>query len=269
MTIQDRDPASRRRALVTGASSGIGAAYARRLAKDGYDLVLVARRADRLQALAAQLGDAHGAEVEVLPADLGDPAGVAAVEVRLAAAPPIDLLVNNAGFGSHGAFEAQAPDLLDEMIAVNITSLVRLSRAALPAMLARGSGDIINVSSGTAFFPMPGAGMYMATKLFILGLTRSLAGEVAGRGIRVQALVPGLVETEFFDRAGSGMAQMDPERVMSAADLVDASMAALAMGETVCIPSLPDYAAFRAYEAAEMGILAGVSKDHMADRYRG
>jgi short-subunit dehydrogenase len=257
-------------ALVTGASSGIGAAYARRLARDGYDLVLVARRADRLKALAEELGGAHGTQVQALAADLGDRKGLKSVEDRLAASPPVELLVNNAGFGVFAAIENQDPDVIDEMVAVNVLSVLRLTRAVVPGMLARGHGVIINVCSGSAFFPMSDGALYQATKSLVFGFTRGLHLDVGPRGIQVQALVPGLVATEFFIRA-SGEEDRTTERpgmVMKPDDLVEASMAGLKAGEMVCIPSLPDYEAWRNYEAAEMGVLAGVSKDHIADRYR-
>jgi short-subunit dehydrogenase len=258
------------RALITGASSGIGAAFARRLARDGYDLVLVARREDRLKAMAADLAAAHGAQVEALAADLGDPKGLKTVEDRLAAASPIDLLVNNAGFGVFATIDQQEPDVIDEMVRVNVLSVLRLTRAAVPGMLARGGGVIINVCSGSAFFPMADGALYQATKSLVFGFTRGLHLDVGPRGIQVQALVPGLVATEFFVRATGeeDRTEARPGMVMQADDLVEASMAALKSGEMVCIPSLPDYAAWRNYEAAEMGVLAGVSKDSIADRYR-
>jgi hypothetical protein len=157
---------------------------------------------------------------------------------------------------------------MDEMVRVNAMALMRLTRAAAPGMLARGRGTIINVSSGSVFIPIAGMTIYMATKAFILGFTRALHLDIGARGIQVQALIPGLVETEFGDRSGTDLSQYDRAMIMSADDLVDASIAALGMGEMVCIPSLPDYDAFHRYGTAEVEIVAGVSKDRIAERYR-
>ena len=253
-------------ALVTGASSGIGAAFARRLARDGYDLALVARREDRLRALAED----HGATVEVLVADLGEAADVRRIEARLTAAPPIDMLVNNAGFGIFKPLAELDPEVMDEMVRVNVMSLLRLTRAVVPAMLERGGGSIINVCSGTVFYPMANCSIYMATKSMIYAFTRSLYEDVGRRGIAVQALVPGTTETEFFQRAtgADDWFSSRPGMVLQPDDLVEASLAGLKTGEMVCIPSLPDYEAFNRYHQAELEVLSGVSRDRVADRYR-
>jgi short-subunit dehydrogenase len=258
-------------ALITGASSGIGGAYARRLARDGHDLVLVARRRERLDALAWELGQAHGTAVEVLTADLGDTADLRRVEARVAQGGPVDMLVNNAGFGVFQTLAELDPEVMDEMVRVNVMAPLRLSRAAVPPMLARGGGAIINVCSGSVFFPMPDSSIYAASKSLLSTFTRSLHADVGGRGIAVQALVPGLVATEFFDRAttdGDAFLTGREGMVMEPDELVEASLIGLARGEVVCIPSLPDYAAFERYQAAEMEILSGVSKERYADRYR-
>ena len=184
--------AMKKTALVTGASSGIGAAYARALAAQGYDLILVARRADRLQALADEVKQAHGHRAEVLPADLlrrEAPAelvaGVAALGMQ------VDLLVNNAGMGVHGPFaDATAEDDL-RMIDLNITSLTALTRAFAPAMIARRSGAIINVASTAAFQAIPFMGVYAATKAYVLSFSEAIAEELRPHGITVQCLCPG------------------------------------------------------------------------------
>ncbi|MGD9703686.1 MAG: SDR family NAD(P)-dependent oxidoreductase [Acidimicrobiia bacterium] len=182
-----------RSALVTGASSGIGEAGARLLAEDGVSLVVVARRGDRLDALAAEYAD-----VEALAADLTTPAGVAAVVARLEdRARPLDLLVNNAGFGSSGDFVSIDADRLDDEITLNVATLTRLSRAALPPMIERGRGWLLNVSSVASFQPIPQLAVYAATKAFVTSLTESLHEELRGTGVSATALCPGLTRTEF------------------------------------------------------------------------
>jgi uncharacterized protein len=256
-------------ALVTGASAGIGLSFAEHLARAGTSLVLVARRADRLEALAAGLREAHGVEVEVLPADLGSGDGVAAVATRLASEPPIGLLVNNAGFAVRGRVAELDPDALDEMLRVNVLAPSRLSHAAMAAMTARGSGTIINVASGTVFMQLPGNAGYGASKNYVMAFTRTMQAEAEGTGVRVQLLVPGVIATEFHAVAGNAIENFPPERVMQADDLVVSSLRALEMGEAVCIPSLPDVRDWDAYVAAEQALVPKVSRDRPAARYHG
>jgi short-subunit dehydrogenase len=189
-----------RRALVTGASSGIGAALARQLAAEGTDLVMVARDKARLDALAAELG---GVAVEVLPADLADAASLAAVEARVADDErPIDLLVNNAGFGTYGPFVDADIDTETQEITVNVTALVRLSHAALRAMVPRARGSIMNISSMAALQATPGNATYGATKGFVAMFGEAVSSELAGTGVTVTTVLPGFTRTEFHERAG-------------------------------------------------------------------
>lgn len=255
------------RALVTGASAGIGRSYAEHLARTGHALVLVARRADRLEELAASLREAHGVDVEVLPADLADDDGVARVVTRLGAEPFVDLLVNNAGYavrGRVGELDAQATA---EMLRVNVLALTQLSTAAMARMRAAGRGRIINIASGTVFMQMPGNAGYGASKNYVMALTRTMQAEATGTGVHVQLLIPGVIATDFHAVAGNSLSNFPPERVMSADDLVVSSLRALEMDEAVCIPSLPDVADWEAYVEAERRLAANVSKDRPASRY--
>jgi short-subunit dehydrogenase len=189
------------RSLVTGASSGIGAAFARALAARGSDLVLVARRTDRLQALADELVAGHGIRAEVIGMDLSAE-GVGS-NLRDRVDGPIDLLVNNAGFGVHGPLATADIAALDRMIAVNIRALVELSRAFLPEMLERGAGGIVNIASTAAYQPLPGMAGYGASKAFVLSFTEALWQEARERGVKVLALSPGATESEFFEVVGN------------------------------------------------------------------
>jgi short-subunit dehydrogenase len=222
-----------RRALVTGASSGLGEAFARELAAQGCQLVLVARDADALNALAATLGPA----VEVLAADLGDPAGLDAVERRLAADPPVDLLVNAAGaLGGIGPLALQPPDLAEQVIALNATAAVRLTRAAVRAMVARRHGGVVNVSSVNGFWPTPGGAVYSATKSFLTSFSQSVHGEVCWHGVHVTALCPGSTASKLHARAGHKGSRvgslLEPEFV------VRSGLAAVAAGRPVDVPSV-------------------------------
>lgn len=189
-------------ALVTGASSGIGEAFARRLAAEGTDLVVVARRADQLERLAAELREAHRVTVEVLPADLGAPVSRREVERRLVdERAPIDLLVNNAGFGTHGRFADLPADREDQEVQVNVVALQRLTSAALGPMVARGHGHVLNVSSIAALYPVPGSATYGATKAFVCSFSDALHEELRGTGVVVTSALPGFTRTEFQERS--------------------------------------------------------------------
>jgi short-subunit dehydrogenase len=255
------------RALVTGASAGIGAVYARHLARTGRDLVLVARRADRLEALADELSEAHDADVEIMAADLSSSAGVEAVAERLLGEPVIDMLVNNAGFATRAPVAELDDSAFVAMVQVNVVALARLSHAGMRRMMQAGRGTIVNISSGTMFMQLPGNAGYGATKNFVTAFTRTMQIEAEGSGVRVQLLVPGVIATDFHAVAGNDLSRFPPERVMSADDLVTASLRALEMDEAVCIPSLPDIRDWDAYAAAEQKLAANVSRDRIAPRY--
>jgi len=227
-------------ALITGASSGMGAEFGRQLAAKGYDLVLVARRQERLAALAAEVKQRHASSAEVMPADLSQLADIERVAAHIAGRGPLDLLVNNAGFGTGGLFaEADIGRQLD-MITVHVTASVRLTRAALPAMIARRRGAIINVASLVAFMPALRANVtYTASKTYLAIFSEALQVELAGSGVRVQALCPGLTHTEFH--SGPEFANFEAARLpgfmwTSAEEVVACSLRELVHGRVVVIP---------------------------------
>jgi short-subunit dehydrogenase len=231
-------PSARKRplALVTGASTGLGRVFAERLAADGHDLIVVARSQARLEELAAELAKRRRAHVEVLVADLARRKGIRSVEERIAAAPALALLVNNAGFGTAGPFAELDADGEEDEIRVNVLALVRLTRAALPAMLKAGRGAIINVSSMAGFQPGPFSATYAATKAYVTSFTESLAEELRDSGVRVQALCPGFTRTEFQERAGIDVSDLPEAAWMSADEVVESSLVALLRGEVVHVP---------------------------------
>jgi len=225
-------------ALVTGASSGIGRAFAELLAAEGYDLVLVARRKERLEALAKQLGDSSGIRAEVFSADLGSAEELQAVEERLRREPVVDLLVNSAGFGTGRPFLDVAPDRIEAEIRLNVLGTIRLVRAALPGMVSRGRGAIINVSSAMGFQPDPFCANYGATKAYLTNVTQALAEEYRHTGVQFQALCPGPVRTEFGRVAEIDDGGFPAFTVLRPEQVVKASLRALAKRREVCIPGV-------------------------------
>jgi short-subunit dehydrogenase len=232
----DGSAGPRRLAIVTGASAGIGAAFAERLARDAYDLVLVARRRDRLDVLAERLARAHGRRVDVLPADLTAAEGVRVVEARIAAEPALELVVNNAGFGTTGAFADLDRDGEEEELRLNAVALLRLTHAAIHAMKARGHGTVINVSSLAGFQPAPYNATYAATKAFVNCFTQGVAEELRGTGVRLQLLCPGFTRTEFQEVAGVRTDDLPRFAWMSAEAVVEASLEGLRKGDLIVIP---------------------------------
>ncbi len=226
----------RRLAIVTGASAGIGAAYADRLARDAYDLVLVARRRDRLEEMAERLARTHGRSVAVLAADLGSAAGVRAVEARIAAEPALELVVNNAGFGTTGLFAELDRDAEEEEVRLNVLALVRLTHAAVAVFKARGHGSVINVSSLAGFQPAPFNATYAATKAFVNSFTQAVSEELRGSGVRLQLLCPGFTRTEFQEVAGFSTETIPDFAWMTADAVVSSSLEALRKGDLVVIP---------------------------------
>lgn len=222
-------------ALVTGPTAGIGRSFARQLAGRGHDLVLVARDAARLEELADELRSAHGVAVEVLPADLGDRAELATVEQRLAdRSRPVDLLVNNAGFGLKGRFLDNDIEVEQAMLDVLVTAVLRLSHAALGAMSERGSGGIINVSSVAAFLPR---GTYSAAKAWVNSFSEWAANEYRDRGVTVTSLCPGFTKTEFHERMGVSRGSAPDFMWLDADELVATALKDHAKGKVFSIPS--------------------------------
>ena len=258
---------SRGAALVTGASSGIGATYADRLAGRGHDLVLVARDAQRLDKLAQRLRTDYGVAVEVLPADLTNAADVAKVEAKLASDARIDLLVNNAGVALFGAFIDNTPEDLERLIQLNVTALARLANAAVRAFVPRAQGTIVNVGSVVALNPEFSATAYSATKAFVLYLTEALNYDYGGKGLKLQAVLPGATRTEIFERSGGDINAFDQSRIMEVGELVDAALAGLDADELVTIPSLPDPTDWQAFTDARAKLAPNLSHNHPAPRY--
>lgn len=261
------NPSPKGTALITGASSGIGAIYADRLASRGHDLILVARNRERLDALAARLVDDTGRSVKVIVADLNDKADLARVGKVLRADTSITMLVNNAGVGAPTPMLDSDIDKLERMIDLNVTTLVRLTYTIVPAFVKRGSGSIINIASAVSIAPELLNGVYGGTKAFVLAFSLSLHKEFAASKIRVQAVLPGATATDFWETAGTPLEHVPVEMVMKGDDMVDAAMAGFDQGELVTIPSLPDRADWEAYEAARQNMIPKLSLSSPAARY--
>jgi len=255
-------------ALVTGASSGIGAIYADRLARRGYDLILVARNGDRLSALASRLTAETGRRVDTVTADLNDKADLGRVENILRTDASITLLVNNAGFGGTAPLLASDVDKMEQMIELNIVALTRLTYAAVPGFVTRGSGAIINVASIVAIAPEILNGVYGGTKAYVLAFSQSLRHELADKNIRIQAVLPGATATDFWGIAGTPVEHLPGEIVMPADAMVDAALAGFDQGEFASIPSLADVGQWDAYEGARQALMPNLSRSRPAERYK-
>lgn len=255
-------------ALITGASSGIGAIYADRLAHRGYDLILVARNRVRLDELARRLADETGRAIEVVAADLGNRDDVRRVEKVLQDDASITVLINNAGVGATAPLLASNVDKMDEMITLNVSALTRLTYAVAPGFAARSTGTIINIASIVGVAPEVLNGVYGGTKAFVLAFTLSLQKELADKNVRIQAVLPGATATDFWGIAGTPIEHLPSEIVMRAEDMVDAALAGLDQGEVITIPALPDAADWAAYEAARQKLMPNLSRKMPAARYR-
>ena len=255
-------------ALVTGASSGIGAVYADRLAKRGYDLILVARNGERLKSLASRLTAETGRSVKVIPADLGDKGALAKVEAVLRDDPSITMLVNNAGTASLAPLLKADVDEMEAMITLNVTALTRLTYAAVPAFVARGAGTIINMGSVVGIAPERLNGVYGATKAYVLALSHSLQHELADKGVRIQAVLPAATATDIWEKGGFHHSKLPAGTVMSTEDMVDAALAGLDQGEVVTIPSLQDGDDWTRFEAARRALAPKFGNSAPAPRCR-
>ncbi|MEU6447922.1 SDR family oxidoreductase [Streptomyces sp. NPDC046979] len=244
-------------ALITGSTAGIGAAFARRLAADGHNLVLVARDTKRLREQATELHDRHGIEAEVLTADLSTDAGIEAVVTRLGERRhPVDLLINNAGFGNKGKFlDVSMADELT-MLKVHCEAVLRLTSAAVEAMRERGRGGVVNVASVAAFVPR---GTYGASKAWVVQFTQGVAKDLAGSGVRLMALAPGFVRTEFHERAGMGTDNIPNWMWLDADKVVAAALDDLSRGKSLSIPDPRYKTLMGAAKLVPRGMLGGIS----------
>ncbi|MGY4625321.1 SDR family NAD(P)-dependent oxidoreductase [Bradyrhizobium sp. USDA 4486] len=255
-------------ALVTGASSGIGAIYADRLARRGYDLILVARSRDRLDELANRLANESGRRIKVVAADLNTRVELALIEDILRSDSSVTMLVNNASVGATAPLLASDIEKMDHMIALNISALTRLTYAAVPGFVKRANGSIINIASIVGVAPELLNGVYGGTKAFVLAFTRSLSHELSNKNIRIQAVLPGATDTDFWQLAGTPKTHLPEQIIMDAADMVDAALAGYDQGELFTVPSLSDVADWQAYEAARQKLLPNLSHRAPAARYR-
>ncbi len=255
-------------ALITGASSGIGAVYADRLAARGYSLVLVARREERLRALAAELEQRYGVNVTTLTADLTDEAGIRAVEEMLRSNPAIDTLVNNAGAAQIAPFLAGDVAAHQAINTLNTTALMRLSYAILPRLAQNNRGTLINIASVLAFHARAGSALYSATKAWVLNFTRGLQEEFAESQVRIQAVLPAATATEIWEVSGIKVNDLPEGSVMTTDDMVDAALAGLDLGELVTIPPMHDENLWARYEEARLALFASARTGIPAPRYR-
>ncbi len=259
--------ASKGTALITGASTGIGAVYADRLARRGYDLILVARSQDKLNQVASQVRSTTGRKVEVLQADLTVAADVKRVADRLTTDASITALVNNAGVAAANKLLESDPDYLEQMIQLNVTTLTRLALAAAPGFVARANGLIINIGSVVALAPELLNGTYSGTKAYVQNFSISLKNELVGKNVTVQVVLPGATATDLWEKAGVPVDSLPAEIVMNVEDMVDASLAGLDQGEFATIPALPNAADFEAYEKARLALAPNLSHKDPAARY--
>jgi uncharacterized protein len=262
------DSHSRGSAVVTGASAGIGAVYADRLARRGFDLILVARNQARLKAVSARLRDETGRSVGVLPADLTDKAQLAKIEAVLRDDPTITMLVNNAGIASVAPLLSADVEKMEAIIALNVTALTRLTYAAAPAFAARRAGTIINIASVVGIAPERLNGVYGATKAYVIAFSYSLQHELADKGVRVQAVLPGATATDLWELAGRPYQNLPPEIVMSPEDTVDAALAGLDLGELVTIPPLQDNDDWIRFESSRLALSQRFGNSIPAPRYK-
>ncbi|PWU10522.1 MAG: SDR family oxidoreductase [Terriglobia bacterium] len=254
-------------AVVTGASSGIGAVYADRLARRGYDLLLVARNKRRMDKLAEKLANETQRKIEVITADLTNRNDLARLEQILREDSRVTLLVNNAGVAATTPLVKSDVAEMSRMIALNVEALTRLTYAAVPGFVKRAAGDIINIGSVVALAPELLNGVYGGTKAFVLAFSQSLRHELANTEVKVQVVLPGATATDLWEIAGKPLDQLPPEIVMSAEDMVDAALAGFDQGEPVTIPALPDAGQWESYEAARQALRPNLSRARPAGRY--
>lgn len=253
-------------ALITGASTGIGAIYADRLARRGHDLILVARNGERLRTLADELRAATGRRITTLVADLTDPAARSRVEEVLRTDESLTMLVNNAGIGSVASILADDADTMEHMIALNVTALTRLSYAVAPAFVRRKAGTIVNIASVVGVAVEMLNGVYSASKSYVIGFGHTLQRDLGDKGVRIQTVMPGATATEFWDVAGYAP-QKESASTMSAADLVDAALAGLDAGERVTIPGLHEGERWTQWEADRRALAPKFANAVPAARY--
>jgi short-subunit dehydrogenase len=266
--LPERPAMTRPKALITGASTGIGKAYAQNLAKRGYDLVLVARDKHRLEQLASELG-MGGAAAEVLVADLTRPEDVARVEQKLEGDSAITFFLNNAGIATVEPQLKTSVATIEKLISLNVTAATRLALAAGRAFVSRKSGTIVNMASAVAINPERFNAVYSGSKAYLLALSHALTKELTENGVTIQTVCPGAVRTEIWERAGVDLdARIPAERIMDVDELVDAALKGLELGERITIPSLPDAQDLADAEAARLKLGPNLSRNHAAARYR-
>jgi short-subunit dehydrogenase len=267
MTSDTSKASNKGTAVVTGASAGIGARYAQHLAERGYDIIMVARNRERMDSLARRLAAETGRKFDIVEADLSVTADVRRVAEILRTNASITLLVNNAGVGAVAPLLDSDADAMQSMIDINVTALTRLTMAIAPAFVARGGGTIINIASIVAIIPEMLNGVYGATKAFVLAYSQSLRHELADKGVRIQAVLPGAISTEFWEIAGTSVDALPSGITMTADNLVKSALAGLDQGEFVTIPSLPDAADWKKYDDARNAMAPNLSRETPAERY--
>ncbi|WP_295990976.1 SDR family oxidoreductase [Rugamonas sp.] len=267
MSTHNHNPAAGT-AVVTGASAGLGKIYADRLAKRGYDLILVARRGDRLDSVAAALRAAHGVKVSTIVADLGAAADLDRVAAALAADSSVTLLVNNAGTSTLAPVVQTSQVQLDGMNRVNADALARLSHAVLPGFVARDHGTLINIGSVLGSFAIPGSSIYSGTKAYVQLFSLGLQAELAATKVKVQLVLPAATATDIWEISGVPLSALDQATIMTPEHCVDAALAGLDMGEAITLPSVEDSGLLAAFETARAALFAGAQSGTPASRYQ-